>query len=363
MGYQFLHVEMYARSASKLAGAKRAKKGAVRESDGIRKNWSAREILAEALREEKACPHVKIPRPPDVLVGDLRALADELDKSEPPKGQRKDTPILLAGVASAPWPPGDLRSAAWREDTVEHLQRKFGKDLRAVVGHSDEQYDHLHFYVCAPGLKPIKSLHPGQAARAESAARDEDAKAQIAAYNAAMKKWQDGYSEEVAKQHGLLRIGPRRQRVTRNEWMEQKRAAELNASRLKEANDRLARAEEIERARRSADEMLRAREARVEVGEVDLAEKRKKLKQAAKTLQEIDGLLEAKGQWLADAVKILPAAFQESFLAVFDKGPPYPLPTPEKPLVGRSDASQDVDRSSESIAHNAQSLKRRKPSL
>jgi hypothetical protein len=338
-GYQFLHVEMYARSASKLAGAKRAKKGVVRQSDGIRKNWTAREILAEALRETNACEHVNAPKPPDVLLGDLQSLADELDHLEPPKGQRKDTPVLMAGVASAPWPPGDPRSKAWREDTVEHLQKKFGDALRVVIGHSDEGYDHLHFYVCAPQLAPVKGLHPGQAARAESAARGDDAKAQIEAYNSAMRAWQDQYSAEVGQRHGQTRIGPKRQRVGRMEWMEQKDAAELHAKTVKQAEAQLEQVEKSVAIKRAEVASIEVQKAELKIQSAALDAKAEKFEvQKARLVawaKDVDAK-EKRANWMLDrimdAMKMLPMALQERIGALFGVPAPTPTPTPGVPL-------------------------------
>lgn len=226
VGFQFAHLESYARSVSKLKGAQRAAKGSRRDrSSG---GWSARDVLAEALREAGACPHVDAPQPPEVLLGDLQQLADEIDREPAPRGQRKDCPILLAGVLSAPWPPGDPRSVEWRMDAIEHLRAEWGDRLRCVVAHNDESRDHLHFYATAPGLGPVKGLHPGYKARSAAAADGEDAKAQKASYESAMRAWQDRYATVAAK-HGMTRLGPGRRRLSRAAWLEEQRLAEHNA--------------------------------------------------------------------------------------------------------------------------------------
>lgn len=358
MGYQFLHVELYARSASKLAGKKRVTKGQVRATDGIRKNWSAAEILAEALREMGCCDHVFAPRPPDALFGDLQALADELNHSEPPKGQRKDTPILLAGVASAPWPPGDPRSKAWREDTVEHLQKKYGGCLRAVIGHSDEDYDHVHFYVCEPGLSPVKGRHPGQAARAQAAAEGADAKGQLQAYNVAMRGWQDQYGQEVAQRHGQTRIGPKRQRVGRMEWMEQKRAAEVLANQVQEVEKRLA---EVQQAESVAAMKRQAQAASIEVQRAELERQRQVVEAKAEKIEahrvrlvELAKQVDAKDKrasWMMDkiteALTLLPLAVADKLRALFGVPAPTPPPTLKKPPVGAPGALPEVSADGE----------------
>ena len=95
MGFQFLHIEAYARHGSKQHGQPR--------------KWSAREIAAEAMREPDACPHVEQPQPPQVLHGCTPAEAAKLahdwaDSSQDAKGRklRADGLALAAGVVSCP---------------------------------------------------------------------------------------------------------------------------------------------------------------------------------------------------------------------------------------------------------------------
>ena len=230
MSYQFMHVELYAPKASKLSGVKRTKKGVVREGDGIRKNWSARQILAEALREPDAHDHVQVPQPPEALLGNLQELADRLDAFVKPKSQRSDSPVLMAGVVSAPWPAGDERSAPWRADTVQQLKKEHGANLEVVIAHNDESYDHLHFYVCTRDFLPIKPIaHAGYKARQAAEAAGEPPKVCAEAYEGAMKGLQDRYFLAVAQAHGMARTGPKRRRLGRMEWIEEKRLQELHA--------------------------------------------------------------------------------------------------------------------------------------
>lgn len=205
-GYQFIHVEMYARSVSKLTGKGRAKKGQQRKAKTEDTGWTARQIVAEARREVGQFSPKITPLKPEPIFGDLDSLAAELDAldADPPKGQRKDTPILLAGVVSSEWAPDDPRSIEWRMDALGYLSKIFGSNLRAVVAHNDEPHDHMHFYVCMPSLEPVKGLHPGHIARQKAKDAGEDAKAQTEAYTAAMKALQDDYYSQVAKKHGQV---------------------------------------------------------------------------------------------------------------------------------------------------------------
>ena len=123
MGFQFLHIEAYARHGSKQHGQPR--------------KWSAREIAAEAMREPDACPHVEQPQPPQVLHGCTPAEAAKLahdwaDSSQDAKGRklRADGLALAAGVVSLPaeqrqdWPRFREATVAWlRSNTASGCAR------------------------------------------------------------------------------------------------------------------------------------------------------------------------------------------------------------------------------------------------
>jgi len=263
-GYQFIHIEMYARSASKLTGKGRAVKGASRKAATSDKAWTARQIVAEVRREDgQFSPHIQ-PLRPEPLFGDVDSLADELDELDrnPPKGQRKDTPVLLAGVVSSEWAPDDARCVEWRMDALTYLCNTFGSNLRAVVAHNDEDHDHMHFYVCMPSLAPVKPLHPGHIARQKATDAGEDAKAQTEAYNRAMKSLQDDYYHQVAKKHGQARIGPKRERLGRMEWRERQLQAEMIAEVVRSTElDRDQAAAAVESARKDAAKVIQSAKA------------------------------------------------------------------------------------------------------
>lgn len=273
-GYQFAHIEMYARSPSRLQGARRAMAGQTRQRGTG--GWSARQVLAEALREPGTCPHVEQPQPPEILIGDLAGLADRIDALErdPPRGQRRDTPILMAGVMSAPWKPGEPASVEWRMNALNYLQQQWGDALQAVVAHNDEGYDHLHWYVTAPGMASVKSLHPGAVARAKAAAipgatpRD-----QVAAYSAAMRAYQDQY-HQVACVHGMARLGPARRRLSREAWKQEQRQAEALANARTLAHE-LAQQAQAELNRRQA--ALDRRQSELEHEQAGLERERRRL--------------------------------------------------------------------------------------
>jgi hypothetical protein len=308
-GYQFFHIEDYARSAptkdrraqmksaadkkaaehantaglkkgAKRKGSKRVAKEAIWDSEGTHNGggWSAREILAEALREEGACDHVESPQAPEPMYGDLQGFTDWLESSYNPaeadgKKVRKDTAILLAGVVSAPWAPGDPRSPAWRAEALKELQGMYGENLQVIIAHNDEPHDHLHFFVARKatleiqelpksaqgevplkhvierdgvkrvrGLLPVRALHHGHAAKQAAVDAGQDVKG---VYLEAMRKLQDQWYQNVSSVHGLSRLGPRRRRLGRGEWAAEKATREAEA----EADGRR-RAEEAALARK-----------------------------------------------------------------------------------------------------------------
>lgn len=348
-GFQFMHIESYARSPSALRGSRRAAEGKKR-SKGTG-GWSARQVLAEALREPGACGHVEQPQQPEVLLGDLDQLARELDELErnPPKGQRKDTPILMAGVLSAPWPPDDPRGVEWRMDAMHWLRREFGTNLAVVVAHNDEPHDHMHFYVKAPGWLSVKPIHPGTVARAKVAEEGGDGKAQREAFNGAMRAMQDRYQDQVGMAHGMSRVGPRRRRLTRSAWVEEQRQAEVLAEARKRAKlveAEVAEARDgIERERRQ----IRAERAALELQRQEVAADQERIRLLAASLSPVEEqraaerhaeLQEQKRKKAAEAIKEAAvkgraASERESaFLSVL-KGPEEPArqtdtPSPSK---------------------------------
>ena len=220
MGYQFLHLEAYARTGSKQHGQPR--------------KWSAREIAAEAMREPDACPHVEQPKPPKLLHGctpaqPAKLAEDWANAATDAKGRklRRDGLALAAGVVSLPaeqrqdWP-------RFREATVAWLRQQYGERLRSVVEHTDEKHPHLHFYaVPLPGER-FEVLHPGRQAAAEKARQGAKKGAQNAAYKQAMVGWQDDFQRAVAAHFALTRRGPGKRRLTRGAWKaEQEQARSL----------------------------------------------------------------------------------------------------------------------------------------
>lgn len=231
-GFQFIHVECYARRAStKQPNAKKGK-----ETKARKVKLTASEVAAEADREPDATPHIEQPKPPQLVYGTTaRAVVLEAEKraeaSKDVKGRkiRADTAIMLAGVASHPFTPEEVAAdpakkreyETWRKLTVDHLQRKYGTALKSVVEHSDERHMHLHFYAipeAGVGFN-AKSLHDGF----EAAKPAKDAAEQKRLYTEAMRQMQDRYFEEVGARCAQARTGPKRERLSREDWNQRQR--------------------------------------------------------------------------------------------------------------------------------------------
>ena len=231
MGYQFLHVEAYARKAGK----------------GKAGGHSIRSIIAEATREPGACPHVASPAPPVPLFGcsllEVEALATAWgneSRDAMGRGIRKDGLCLLAGVVSA---PDDMTAEGWeslKADTIEWLNRD--GCLLSVIEHTDEAHRHIHFYkIPAPGAR-FETIHPGRAA-SEAARKTGATKGeQNRAYKRAMSHLQSDFFDEVGMFSGLTRLGPKKRRLTRSGWHQEQAAAVAASKAMATAEKQLAEA-------------------------------------------------------------------------------------------------------------------------
>lgn len=209
--YQFLHIEPYSLSASK------------KKKDG----HSVRSIVAEAVREPGNYPHVTDPQPPTYIYGQpLELLEDRCaawgDSIRDASGKktRKDALCLLTGIVSA---PNTMEPAEWenlRSDAVEWLQEKYGERLHAVVEHTDEKHPHVHFYVVPNLGERFDQVHDGK--RAAAMSKGEPKKAQNLAYIGAMREFLDDFHRKVGMPNGMLRVGPRKRRLSREEWQQEK---------------------------------------------------------------------------------------------------------------------------------------------
>ncbi|MBY3504018.1 plasmid recombination protein [Rhizobium laguerreae] len=227
MGYQFIHLESFARKA---------------DAKGRSTNF----VFAEASRKPEASVHVQNPLPPIVVYGvgvetvqeihdTAAATATIAVKGGHVRKVAKDKKTLHTVVASYPATMAELRNDPgkrkeadeWERRTVSWLRSQYGDDLKSVVRHEDEEYFHVHAYVVPldePGMSALK-YHPGTTAKRaimDGGKNDDDKKALSkkadVAYKQAMREWQDSYHEAVAVPCGLTRLGPQRRRLSREEW-------------------------------------------------------------------------------------------------------------------------------------------------
>lgn len=223
-GYQFAHLDSYARKASsKVAGGK-----------------SAQDIADEAERKEGAYKHLDVEQVADPIIRYgmtpsevVKAATEWAEQAKDPKGKRLriDGQCMAAGVFSVPADFPEDRWAEYRDAMIEHLKGKHGKRLRSVVEHVDEPYHHCHFYLVPLPGESYGVVHPGWAAEKASYARGERKGLQTKAYSEAMIAWQDEI-HTISAPFGLLRTGPKRARLPNAEYKAKKRAASLIAEQV-----------------------------------------------------------------------------------------------------------------------------------
>ncbi|MET4341170.1 hypothetical protein ABIC08_002755 [Bradyrhizobium sp. RT9b] len=235
MGPQFIRFEGYGRVGAHHKNSRRRKR-------------SMHGIAAEQVREPHACPHLADPKPHIQRFGcdprDAVAFADELGlQAVDVRGRRLrcDAPIILAGVISWPEPLAPClddaeamsRWAAFRDDSIAWLRQYWGDHLMSVVEHIDEAQPHIQFiavsHLDADRRLHLTRIHPGLRAGQAAAERGGSKREQKKAHQAAMKQFQNNFYYDVASRHGLKRLGKKRQRFERNEWMARKADAEALA--------------------------------------------------------------------------------------------------------------------------------------
>lgn len=222
--YQFFHLETY---------AIKPKKGTGRQS--------AESVARECQRLEKSFPHIKNPQEPELLYGiqPLQALEEtrELIKNCTDSLNRRlriDSQVISYGFLSVKVKPTKENNESffikkWEKDTIDFLKNRFGDSFKSCVKHLDEEFIHVHICITPKldenGGLDLNSFHPGLAA--QRACKATTKKAKDHAYKEAMRLLQDEYYAAVSIQNGQMRYGVKRRRLTRKEWYNQKRYAEL----------------------------------------------------------------------------------------------------------------------------------------
>lgn len=236
-GYQFFHVECYAREES-TKGRTQTKKN----SDGTftskevakEKRGNVHWIIAEAKREQGSCNHIDNPEAPIILLGNLDEVEVEAiawaEQATDARGRklRKDAHCLLAGVISLPR-SNENDWGSFKEKSLEWLKEIYGDNLRCVIAHEkDESHPHIHFYAIPTVGQSFDDIHDGKKAQNELKKKNPKAtkQQQNIAFAEAMRARQDNFSQKVGQRFGLTRIGPSRRRLNRAAWNAEQKQAE-----------------------------------------------------------------------------------------------------------------------------------------
>nr|WP_319516435.1 hypothetical protein [uncultured Cohaesibacter sp.] len=251
-GYAFNHIETWSRKG----GANSKRKNGQRA-------WTADEIIDELAREIGSCPHVPAPnKNPLILAGscanfdELREAHEEacnairlIDYTNPKtrkkcqrkKKVRQDTHTLFTAISSLP-----IKSAEATTDpnlmrqcheamlhAAKHEAKRLadcGGEFALAVLHTDEEYVHIHVVGLDRERGSVNELHPGKAAidelRRGQGWGPINMRHGNRLYCKAMRRWQDDKHREVFSKFGLCRYGPKRARMTRDQWKRQKVAQE-----------------------------------------------------------------------------------------------------------------------------------------
>lgn len=249
--YQFIHVETYKNQLN------------------CDSEPALESVVNEAMRVKGYCPHVVNPQCPEILYGidprDIPKIAIErAERARDKLGRRirKDSPLMLAGIASIGSDSSvDLKD--FIDLSIQFLRRKYGNNLMSVILHLDEPHPHIHFY-CVPsntrGEFKMSEIHDGIRARNQCSG---GRKKKENAYKEAMRSFQDEYYTSVSAVLGMLRIGPKLQRLSRKEWKAQKAQASILSESLRSARELQKKAkEDLEKARLIAKE-FKVREKKV----------------------------------------------------------------------------------------------------
>lgn len=224
-GYQFFHIDFYAREESikKRTQTKKNYDGTYSSKEIAKeKKGNVSWVIGEAKRDQGCCYHIENPQPPIVLIGNLDLVAAQAhqwaEEARDARGRklRKDAPCLLAGVISLP-KSEEKNWEFFQEKSIEWLKTKYGENLRCVVAHLEESNPHLHFYCVASQGQSFDKIHEGKRAQNELKKLNANAskQEQNIAFSEAMRATQDDFFQSVGQLFGLTRLGPGRRRLSR----------------------------------------------------------------------------------------------------------------------------------------------------
>ena len=306
-GPQFMHLQSYSRKANP-------------------RGQSVEQVLAEAARAPVYSKHVVEPQPPSVVYGvaanEVRKIHDEMvaagcidvtlkDGRKARRGIRKDRHTLMTAVASHPLPTElvnakpDARAEyeIWRERNVAWLKTRFGDKLVSVIEHWDEEHPHLHAYILPLGDETCsaRQLNPAWQAKEEAMevarAAGHDDKASLsfgnAAYRAKARELQDHYYEHVSLACGLTRTGPKRERLSRQQWKARKDQARRDSKLQSDIEKR------VERIVDAEDDLEKAASEKAK----ELAEKLALVDQAKQDAEEAKARATKRARQVVEAAK------------------------------------------------------------
>lgn len=250
-GYQFVHFEAYAKVSKKGSGGK----GHATEGR------TADEVIAEAAREAGNHPHVKNPKPAKIVdacrdgynFDDLKAdyeaacNAPVTMKNGKQRKNRSTALTLATMVCSYPVPFSEIKTPEqkadylrWERRSLDYARAEFGDNYRMAVRHTDEKFPHLHIFGIAPDAR---RLHPGLAAAKSAENQGKEGKDLGKAAADGLRAAQDRYYETVGQYVGQARLGPRRARLSRKDWVKIQFANEKTAEMLSKPARLMAEAE------------------------------------------------------------------------------------------------------------------------
>lgn len=221
--YQFIHIESYGKvSAKKKLNYNNETKG---------RNVS--DIIGEVTRKKGYCDHVEQPEEPVVLYGinpeELEVLTDNYFNNTKltnnkgiSRGLRKDSHVLLAGVISL----NRECEGFWEDyknDSINWLKEKYGDKLKCVVEHKDESHPHIHFYCVQNPGEDFDLIHEGKRAFKKE---EKKYKKEIA-FKEEMRIFQENFFSNVSAKYGLMKTGPKRKRLTNEEYKRQQQEIRL----------------------------------------------------------------------------------------------------------------------------------------
>lgn len=310
-GYQFIHVNAYARSSS----------------DG--KKGNIHTIAREADRVEGNFEHVENAGIPTLLQGipacDAAVLAEErAGKAVQTSGKkfRKDGLCMLAGVCSYPATTEEISNnkeeaekfEKWKEDTLLFLNNKYKEALQSVILHMDESHPHIHFFA-VPELREnnvltIEDIHQGYAAKRDAKRNGVlDGKANFE-FKRAMREFQDEYFASVGMKNGQTRRGPGKRRLSREAWKAEQANVELLSKVSQEIEEKRiqsekATSEEISQRLAKADEEISSKFKELDREKQGIEVDKSRIDYEKSKISEIVSSLKAKEKALADKEKVL----------------------------------------------------------